>query len=296
MEFKYTLTAPAAHIKETVRCLLSTILFHRMLGPALPSRHEILGGRLSYPAIVGAGALEIEEKVNLADSLVRKALVAAATAAAKQSGSITTTNTAATTGAPLGSASGAAPSSLSSLSSPSPSQAAKVVLKVRFLAPPEQPPRAKSWFRQDDGARCWESWQVTILFTQAPGAATAAAAATSSRRTSSSRGGSSGSSGDSNSNNTDPNDSGAGAGMGANASTKALVRDLKAIMLEMLKNASQSYIPAITSPDVSPFPYEISVTTGSGGINEMSNGGRGGGSGGALGGNDWGSVIKKILD
>jgi hypothetical protein len=288
MEFKYTLTAPAAHTKETVRCLLSTILFHRMLGPALPSRHEILGGRLSYPAVVGAGALEIEEKVNLADSLVRKALVAAATAAAKQSGNSASTTS--TTGAALVSASGAAPSSSSSSS-----LVAKVVLKVRFLAPPEQPPRAKSWFRQGDGARCWESWQVTILFTQAPGTppAAAAAALAGSNRTSSSRGGN-------NTNNTNPSDSGAGGsagiGISASASTKTLVHDLKAIMLEVLKNASQSYIPAITSPDVSPFPYEISVTTGSSGNNESNSGSGGGGGGGALGGNDWGSVIKKILD
>ncbi|KAF5099054.1 hypothetical protein D0Z00_001814 [Geotrichum galactomycetum] len=270
-----------------------------MLGPALPSRHEILGGRLSYPAVVGAGALEIEEKVNLADSLVRKALGAAATAAAKQSGSNASTSAKPTPQAALASASGAPASSLSSL------LVAKVVLKVRFLAPPEQPPRAKSWFRQGDGARCWESWQVTILFTQAPGtppaaaataAAPAAAAATSSSRTSSSRGGSGGN----NTNNTNSNDNGSGGGVSTgistSLSTKILVHDLKAIMLDVIKNASQSYIPAITSPDVSPFPYEISVITGSCSNNESGSGNGGGGSGGALGGNDWGSVIKKILD
>lgn len=275
MEFKYTLTAPAAYTKETVRCLLSTILFHRMLGPASPSRHEILGGRLSYPAVVDAGAVEIEEKVNAADLLVRKAL---GTAAPKNNSNAYDSTVA---GSGLMSASAVRVSSSSPSESP---LVATIVLKVRFLGAQDQLPRAKSWFRQGDGSRCWESWQITISFTQTlPLSAAVTTASASPSRTSPRRSSGSSNSGGGGTGGT------AGTGASMTASTKALVRDLKAIMLEILKNASQSYIPAITSPDVAPFPYEISVTLASSSNNNDN-------SGGAPSGNDWGSVIKKILD
>lgn len=69
MEHSFTLSVPKPLIKDSLRAVLSTILFHRMLGSVSPSiRDSHLG--VAYPVVLGEGGAEIdalvEDKVSLA--------------------------------------------------------------------------------------------------------------------------------------------------------------------------------------------------------------------------------------
>lgn len=70
MEFKYQLTLPQPVVKDVVRAVVSTILFHRLLGSVIPQTREALG--ISYPVVMGDGAGEIDSLVEeKASTLVR---------------------------------------------------------------------------------------------------------------------------------------------------------------------------------------------------------------------------------
>ncbi|CAN6606453.1 hypothetical protein TRVA0_003S01508 [Trichomonascus vanleenenianus] len=64
MDIKYEITAEKSTVRDVVKCLLSTILFYRLFGPAIPQTREVCG--VTYPSIASAtvDAL-IEEKISL---------------------------------------------------------------------------------------------------------------------------------------------------------------------------------------------------------------------------------------
>lgn len=72
MEFKYDLTLPHPLVKDTVRAILSTILFHRLLGSVIPHTRETLG--VSYPVVMGDGAGEVDSLVEEKASMLVRAL------------------------------------------------------------------------------------------------------------------------------------------------------------------------------------------------------------------------------
>lgn len=161
MEFKYELTLPKPVIKDVVRAILSTILFHRLLGSVIPQTRETLG--ISYPVVMGEGAGEVDSLVEEKASMLVRALE------------------------------GKNKQQIQDQQSQQQSQShnrqqQQALIAVRFVDKTAEAARkSKGWFgtrvlvptaEQDAGKVCWESWILTIKSLDIPDSESTSAGST----------------------------------------------------------------------------------------------------------------------
>lgn len=76
MKYKYSLTIPRSLAQESARCILTTILFHRLLGPSHPVRHDAFHGQFMYSGVESEGVDLVEEKsTQVAESSASRVVV-----------------------------------------------------------------------------------------------------------------------------------------------------------------------------------------------------------------------------
>lgn len=130
MEFNHTLNVPSPLIADSLRAVLSTILFHRMLGSVTPSSRESHLG-VAYPVILGEAGASLDALVEEKASLAARALDAG-----------------------------------TSGKGPTATTAKAVVVSVRFLHK-SPTPRKAGWFgsratTEPSGDTAWEKWNVLV--------------------------------------------------------------------------------------------------------------------------------------
>lgn len=313
MEFKYDLDLPKPFVKDSVRAVLCTILFHRMLGSVVPKTGESKLG-VSFPMVVGEGGAELDALVEEKASLVLRALEASA---------------AATTG-------GSAPGDEAGVKVTADPRKrnqrhAAAVVEVQFLS--KRPAaaataRKSGWFGSrvaaaapaaDQDAQCWEKWVLCVRLVDPHHAASSSLGSSPSSLATSPQfarllnpGGGVGSSSAASSpasahahahapsTSSSPSTSSTSTAGPSGGSAELIAqasRQLQSVLLGIVTTANKhrDYIPPITTTEVAPFPYEIVVYPSDLQGNPITAGEAGAG-GGAGGDESWGSVLKKILD